>query len=65
MGLVDAFSADRTVEVKVIELEGLLKNAGILQAENRCLKNGLRNGVPAKYIFKMLDEYNEEAQNNA
>ena len=47
MGLADAFISDGTVELKVTDLKDLFRTEALSWAENRCLINGLRAGVPA------------------
>lgn len=60
MGFVDMFTPDGTVELKVSDLQNIFKSDALNWAENRCLKNGLRAGVPAEHILAMLDEDEEE-----
>ena len=62
MGLVDMFTPDGTVQLKISDLQNLFKLNALNWAENRCLKNGLRAGVPAEHILAMLDEKEEDSE---
>lgn len=63
MALPDMFIPEGTVEIKVVDLRDLFRSEALNWAENRCLINGLRAGVPAQHILAMLDE-KEEDENN-
>lgn len=63
MALTDMFIPEGTVEIKVVDLRDLFRSEALNWAENRCLINGLRAGVPAQHILAMLDE-KEEDENN-
>lgn len=56
MAFADAFVPEGTVQIRIVDLKDLFKTEALNWAENRCLKNGLRAGVPAEHILAMLDE---------
>ena len=62
MGLVDMFTPDGTVELKISDLQNLFRQEALNRAENRCMINGLRAGVPAEHILAMLDEDNNKEE---
>ena len=64
MSFADMFVPEGTVEIKIVDLRDLFKTDALNWAENRCLKNGLRAGVPAEHILAMLDEDFKEDNNN-
>lgn len=64
MGLVDMFTPDGTVELKISDLQNLFRQEALNWAENKCLINGLRAGVPAEHILAMLDEDNNKEEDN-
>lgn len=60
MAFADMFVPEGTVEIKVADLRDIYRNEALSWAENRCLINGLKAGVPAEHILAMLDEDNKE-----
>lgn len=62
MAFADMFIPEGTVEIKIADLRDMFRTDALNWAENRCLINGLRAGVPAEHILAMLDEDNKEEE---
>ncbi len=60
MAFADMFVPEGTVELKIVELRDMFRSDALNWAENRCMRNGLRAGVPAEHILAMLDEDNND-----
>lgn len=56
MGIIDAFSKDDRVELKVCELLNYFKSEAKTDARNEIMLNGLRAGIPHEVILIMLGE---------
>lgn len=54
MGLADTLGQEPRVEMRVSELEEILKSKALSWAENKCLINGLKAGLPAEHILTMI-----------
>lgn len=54
MGLVDVFSPEERVELKVNELINYFRNEAHTNAENKVMINGLRAGLPGDHILVMI-----------
>lgn len=60
MGTFDALTSDGTLTLKVSDLKTIFKNEAWAMAENKCLINGLKAGLPAEHILTMIGEKKEE-----
>lgn len=56
MGIVDVFSKDDRVELKVNELIEYFRDEGRTNAKNEIMINGLKAGMPASHILVMIGE---------
>ena len=63
MGLADTLGAEPRVEMRVSELKEILKSDALRWAENKCLINGVKAGLPAEHILTMIGE-NKEGKND-
>lgn len=55
----DLFTPDGKVELKITDLKELFRLEALNYAENKCMLNGLKAGLPAEHILTMIGE-NEE-----
>lgn len=62
--ITDLFTPDGKVELKITDLKELFRLEAINHAENMCMINGLRAGIPADHILTMIGENIEEEENN-
>lgn len=58
--LVDVFTSDGTVTIKIRDLKDLFRSDALNWAQNMCMVNGLKAGLPAKHILMMIGENEEE-----
>lgn len=56
MGFMNLCTPDGKVELKVSDLKELFRSEAADEAENRCLINGLKAGLPAEHILTMIGE---------
>ena len=61
--ITDMFIPDGKVEIKISDLKELFRNDALSWAENKCMINGLKAGLPANHILTMIGE-NEESEDN-
>ena len=67
MNIIDTFSLDGKVELKVSDLKQLFRSDALNWAENKCMINGLKANLPAEHILTMIGETEEdknESKNN-
>lgn len=62
--IVDIFTPDEKVTMKVSEFQSLLRSDALNWADNKCLINGLKAGLPAEHILTMIGE-NEEVKDES
>lgn len=60
MGFVDAFMPDGTVELKISDLQSLFRSDALNYADNKCMVNGLKAGLPHRHILIMIGEDEKE-----
>lgn len=58
--ITDLFMPDGRVELKIIDLKELFRLEALNYAENKCMINGLKAGLPAEHILIMIGENNKE-----
>lgn len=63
MGLVDAFTPEDRVELKVNELIDYFRTEARVYAENTVIKNGLRANLPASHIRVMIGDLTVDTEN--
>lgn len=56
MGLADAFGCEDRVQLKVSDLTCIIKNEALNWAQNTCMINGLKAGLPHEHILIMIGE---------
>jgi hypothetical protein len=59
--IVDMFTPDGKVELKITDLKDLIRSDALSWAENKVMINGLKAGINAKDILTMIGE-NEERE---
>lgn len=57
--ITDMFVPDGKVEIKISDLKELFRNDALSWAENKCMLNGLKAGLPADHILIMVGENKE------
>lgn len=63
MGLIDAFSCDDRIDLKVNDLVSYFRNEARVYAENTVMINGLRAGLPAEHILIMTGKLGTDCLN--
>jgi len=63
--IVDVFTSDGVVQLKVNDLKNLFRSDALNWAQNMCMVNGLKAGVPAEHILAMIGENEEEKCNES
>lgn len=58
--IVDTFSSDGIVQLKIRDLKDLFRSDALNWAENKCMVNGLKAGLPTEHILIMIGENEEE-----
>lgn len=58
--IVDVFTSDGKVEIKIKDLKDLFRSDALNWAQNQCMVNGLKAGLPAEHILTMIGENEEE-----
>lgn len=58
--ITDLFTPDGKVELKITDLKELFRLEALNYAENKCMLNGLKAGLPAEHILTMIGEKEEE-----
>lgn len=58
--IVDAFSSDGKAELKIGDLKQIFRSDALNWAQNMCMVNGLKAGLPAEHILTMIGENKEE-----
>lgn len=53
------FTPDGKAEIKISDLKELFRSDAISWAENKCMVNGLKAGLPAEHILTMIGEKEE------
>lgn len=56
MGLADVIGQEPRVEMTVSELKEVLRSDALSWAQNTCLINGVKAGLPAQHILTMIGE---------
>lgn len=59
MGIVDVFSKDDRIELKVNEVIDYFRTEGRTNAVNEILINGLKANVSPKILLKLVEKPNE------
>lgn len=62
--IVDTFSSDGKVELKISDLKQLFRSDSLNWAQNACMINGLKANLPAEHILIMVGE-NEEVKDES
>lgn len=53
------FVPDGKIEMKVADVKDLFRQEALNWAENKCMINGLKAGLPAEHILAMIGENDE------
>ena len=61
--ITDLFMPDGRVELKITGLKDLFRLEALNYAENKCMINGLKAGLPAEHILTMIGENDKEEDN--
>lgn len=62
--VVDMFTPEGKVELKISDLRELFRSDALNWAENKCMINGLKAGLPVEHILAMIGE-NEEVKDES
>ena len=60
--ITDLFTPDGRVELKITDLKELFRLEALNYAENKCMINGLKAGLPAEHILTMIGESDKEEE---
>lgn len=58
--ITNLFIPDGKVELKITDLKELFRLEAMNYAENKCMINGLKAGLPNEHILIMIGENNKE-----
>jgi len=61
--ITDLFTPDGKVELKIVDLKELFRLEALNYAENKCMLNGLKAGIPYEHILTMIGENDKEEEN--
>lgn len=62
--IIDTFSSDGKVELKISDLKQIFRTDALNWAQNTCMINGLKAGLPAEHILTMIGENKEDNDEN-